>query len=232
MAAFQEPLAFLAVVRVRDQGVLATYFDKNSLNEEKTSFERELKSLLERATSVAPGWKQRAECEGCEGFLYAFADLTALCVLAVGIRDKQYPERVALNCLREFADKVFTAQGTEILEQARPGALSTPLRKTMQDLMKQYNDVGKQDTTAKVQGQVDNLKGIMQDNVKQILETHVTLESLQNSSESMSSQANQFLRQSVDLRRQVQYRNLKLKIIMGVCISSLVVYFAMPFIPD
>ncbi|CAE7892797.1 sybB, partial [Symbiodinium sp. KB8] len=68
------------------------------------------------------------------------------------------------------------------------------------------------------------------DNVKKILETHVTLESLENSSSSMSSQANKFLKQSVDLRRQIQCRNLKIKAICGTCVAALILYIVMPFI--
>lgn len=81
----------------------------------------------------------------------------------------------------------------------------------MKDVIKTYNDPAALDKTTEVREKVDQLKGIMQDNVKRILETHVTLESLENSSSSMSSQANRFLRQSVDLRRQIQLRNLKIK---------------------
>merc|ERR1719411_2432267 len=96
--------------------------------------------------------------------------------------------------------------------------------------MKTYNDAGNQDKTTEVRQQVDELKGIMQDNVKRILETHVTLESLENSSSSMSSQANRFLKQSVDLRRQIQFRNLKVKVICGVCIGAVTLYVSMPFL--
>ncbi|CAE7467944.1 sybB [Symbiodinium natans] len=92
------------------------------------------------------------------------------------------------------------------------------------------NDAGAPDKTTEVREKVDQLKGIMQDNVKKILETHVTLESLENSSSSMSSQANKFLKQSVDLRRQIQCRNLKIKAICGTCVAALILYIAMPFI--
>merc|ERR1719411_908256 len=96
--------------------------------------------------------------------------------------------------------------------------------------MKTYNDAGNQDKTTEVRQQVDQLKGIMQDNVKRILETHVTLESLENSSSSMSTQANRFLKQSTDLRRQMQFRNMKIKAIFGLCILALIAYVAQLFI--
>ncbi|CAJ1412395.1 unnamed protein product [Effrenium voratum] len=215
-----ETIAFLGVARIQDQAILATCYEKSVLNEEKKNYEGALASALERAKSAYPGWRDRASCD--EGVLYTFADPQALCLLAVGIRDAQYPERVAVQLLREMADKVRNSQGDELLLEAKSGSLSKPLRKLMMDTMRTYNDAGAQDKTTEVREKVDQLKGIMQDNVKKILETHVTLESLENSSSSMSSQANKFLKQSVDLRRQIQFRNLKIKALCGashVCIS-------------
>mmetsp|Transcript_51269 Transcript_51269/g.83168 ORF Transcript_51269/g.83168 Transcript_51269/m.83168 type:complete len:232 (-) Transcript_51269:209-904(-) len=223
-------IAFIGVARIRDQAILATCFDKSALNEEKKGFESALVSVLDRAKAAYPGWRDRTDCQECTGVLHAFADPQALCLLVVGVRDAQYPERVALQLLRELADKVRNSQGDELLSEARPGTMTTPLRTVMKDLLRTYNDAGNHDKTTEVRDKVDQLKGIMQDNVKKILETHVTLESLENSSSSMSTQANKFLRQSVDLRRQIQFRNLKVKAIAGTCVTAILVYIAMPFI--
>mmetsp|Transcript_67202 Transcript_67202/g.190095 ORF Transcript_67202/g.190095 Transcript_67202/m.190095 type:complete len:232 (+) Transcript_67202:105-800(+) len=223
-------VCFLGVVRIRDQVTLASCFDKSALNEEKKGFEGALASIMERASTAYPGWRERAECRECDGVLHAFADAQGLCLVVAGIRDAQYPDRVVVQMLRELADKVKNSQGDEIIAEARAGGLSTPLRKLMRDLMKTYNDAGGHDKTTEVRQQVDQLKGIMQDNVKRILETHVTLEGLENSSGSMSTQANRFLRQSVDLRRQIQYRNLKIKAIAGLCVGAVVAYVVTMFV--
>lgn len=224
-------VAFLGVARLKDQAVLATCFDKAALNEEKTGFENALANALESSSTAYPGRRERVNCQECDGVLHVFVEQqNALYLVVAGIRDPNYPERVALQLLREFSEKVRNATGDELIGEARPGSLTTPLRKLMRDMMKNYNDAGAHDKTTEVREKVDELKGVMQDNVKRILETHVTLESLQNSSNSMSSQANQFLRQSVDLKRQVQYRNLKVKVICGLCVVAVVAYFALPFL--
>merc|ERR1711972_882446 len=204
--------------------------DKTALNDEKTSYERTLSSMLElRAATVYPTWKDSCPCDGCHGKLYAFADEQGVTICVAGVRDSQYPERVVNQLLKDFAEKSRNSQGNELLNEARSGSLSKPLKNTMRDLMSQYGSATSHDKTTEVRAQVDQLKGIMQDNVKRILETHVTLDQLQNSSQNMSSQANQFLRQSVDLRRQVQFRNLKVKVLMGVCAGGVIAYFALPF---
>jgi len=235
MAENQPPahvVAYLAVVRLRDQAVLASCFDKGALNEEKKGFEGALTCILERAGGAYPGWRERAECRECEGVLHAFADPQALCLLVAGVRDPQYPDRIALQMLRELSDKVRNSQGEDIMSEAKAGALTTPMKKSMKELMKSYNDISAHDKTSEVREKVDALKGIMQDNVKKILETHVSLESLENNSASMSSQANRFLRQSVDLRRQIQYRNLKIKIIAGACVVAMLIYIGTMFVDN
>jgi hypothetical protein len=223
-------VAFLAIARINDKTVLATCFDKSAINEEKKGFESTLQSLLQRAGSAHPGWRDRVECRECDGILHALADAQGMCVMVAGVRSSQYPDRVANQLLRDLGDKARNCQGDEILGQAKEGALTPPLRKIMKDLMKSYQDAGTHDKTTEVRQKVDDLKGIMQDNVKRILETHATLESLENNTSTMNQQANRFLRQSVDLRRQIQMRNLKIKVIFGLCVTAVIVYVAQMFI--
>lgn len=80
------------------------------------------------------------------------------------------------------------------------------------------------------QAKVDNLKEGMQDNVRKILETHHNLESLEQRTDNMSRQADQFLKQSVDLRRAIQWRDMKLKITIGCVCSAVLLYFIMMFV--
>eukprot|EP00913_Durusdinium_trenchii_P006592 g6192.t1 len=170
-----ETIVFLGVARIQDQAVLATCYEKNVLNEEKKAYETALAAALDRAKTAYPGWREsrpldsddRASCES--GILYTFADPQALCLLAVGIRDADYPERVAVQLLRELADKARNSQGDEVLLEAKSGSLSKPLRKLMTDMMRRsllvqssalalvsifgirtYNDAGAHDKTTEV----------------------------------------------------------------------------------
>lgn len=103
-------------------------------------------------------------------------------------------------------------------------SLTRNSKKAMKDLMSKYDNPGQKDKTAEVREKVEQVQGIMQDNVRKILDTHANVESLEEKTDGMSRQANQFLKQSVDLRRQMQIRNLKLKILLGLVITAVVVY--------
>ncbi len=78
---------------------------------------------------------------------------------------------------------------------------------------------------------MEELKDNMQDNVRRILETHHNLENLEARTDNMSRQADQFLKQSVDLRRAIQWRNFKLKVIIGGIAAACMTYFTIIFWP-
>jgi hypothetical protein len=80
------------------------------------------------------------------------------------------------------------------------------------------------DKTAQVREKVEQVQGVMQDNVRRILDNHTNLEGLEEKTDTMSRQANQFLKQSVDLRRQMQLKNLKLKLCLGITGAIIVIY--------
>ena len=114
-------------------------------------------------------------------------------------------------------------------------SLSRNFKKQMKDLMGKYDQPGNVDKTAQVREKVEAVQGVMQDNVRRILDTvswifpackfqHTNLEGLEEKTDSMSRQANQFLKQSVDLRRQMQMRNLWLKLCVGVTILTIFIW--------
>mmetsp|Transcript_183626 Transcript_183626/g.582468 ORF Transcript_183626/g.582468 Transcript_183626/m.582468 type:complete len:102 (-) Transcript_183626:259-564(-) len=100
----------------------------------------------------------------------------------------------------------------------------------MKALMKEDSDPSKVEKVMQVQEKVHSIKGLMHDNVKKILETHVSLEALQTKSQNMSDSADKFLKQSVCLKRQVQLRNVRVKVITGACITAFALYLAMPLL--
>mmetsp|Transcript_13372 Transcript_13372/g.21984 ORF Transcript_13372/g.21984 Transcript_13372/m.21984 type:complete len:229 (-) Transcript_13372:28-714(-) len=226
----ESAIVYLAVARANDKALLATNFDKSALSEEKNGYERSTVSMLDsRASKVFSNWKDAMDCD-TGGKLFALADAEGNLIFIAGVRDSQYPERVVQQLLKDFIEKANNSQGADLLNEARPGSLSKPLKNIMKDLMSQYGSAASNDKTTEVRQQVDQLKGIMQANVKRILETHATLDQLQNSSAEMSSEAQQFLRSAKDLRRQEECRNLKVKVVLGICVSAVAGYFVLPFL--
>eukprot|EP00443_Scrippsiella_acuminata_P010410 CAMPEP_0115285382 /NCGR_PEP_ID=MMETSP0270-20121206/61394_1 /TAXON_ID=71861 /ORGANISM="Scrippsiella trochoidea, Strain CCMP3099" /LENGTH=271 /DNA_ID=CAMNT_0002702387 /DNA_START=54 /DNA_END=869 /DNA_ORIENTATION=- len=252
-------VALLAVARARDGVVLARLEGKTTSTEELQAYEAALDGLLTRAVvaSAMPGWRAEQGL-GDEGCVYVQTDTQALIVVAAAVH-RRYPERLVQAMLEELAEEVRATQSEVRISGAQAGTLTGSLKGPLRALMRKYNEpakkdkvsevrekadrlkslmqnpkkyseLAKMDQAAEVHEKVDVVKGLMPDNVKRILETHVTIETLENSSTSLTSSANEFLKQSSDLRRQVEARNFRVKLMTVVVASALAVYVSLPFL--
>jgi len=223
--------ALLAVVRMVDQTMLAERLDKGTSEAEKKAIHVSLSALLQRADYLkSPGWKDQRQCSGAfDGSVYACADSRGVCAVVVGIRGGlyPYPPRVAWELLRKLKDAV--EQQELNLAEAKTGVLAAPLKKPMQDIMRSYSEPGDQDAITQVQQKVDGVKVVMQENVRKILETHTTLDALQDKSAEMNASAVKFVQQSTTVKRQLQMRSLKVKAAMVFSAAALGAYLLLPF---
>lgn len=230
IVAVDERIVFIGLARVTDGALLASIFTESKMaSQEKQQFERQfLQTCQAQRGRSNTDFKTRVILEyPCQGHMFVKAgkDVSAHCLYAIGIRDAGYSERLAYQCLGEVTERVHMTQG-DSLHHLSSLSLTKPLKKPIRDIMKRYQLADK-DKAFEVQGKVEELKENMQDNVRRILETHHNLENLEQRTDNMSRQADQFLKQSVDLRRAIQWRNLKLKLMMGAVSASILTYFVM-----
>jgi hypothetical protein len=231
MMTHSNTIAYLAVARVRDGLHLAVRFDKGTVEAERKILSSSFDSLLSRASRLnLSSWKDQCQCSlAFDGSVYALGDPQNMFMVAVGVRGGlyPYPPRLVWELLQKLLANV---QGADIdVNAAQAGALSLPLKKPMLELMQSYNEPGEQDAVTQVQEKVDAIKSVMEDNVKKIVERHTTLEALQDKSAEMNSSAEQFVRTSVNLKRQMELRNLKVKAIIVVAATALGTYVLLPF---
>lgn len=217
-------ISYLAAARLKDKSVLASNFSTNISSRERSEIETVFFGVLQgEGSTMQGGARKTRQVSAVGGKLYLAADASAVCVYCVCINDPMYPERTAWQLVDEFTTKMQQLHG-DAVASAPAESLSRNSKVAMKDLMTKYDNPTSLDKTAEVRQKVDQVQGIMQDNVKKILDTHTNLEGLEEKTDGMSRQANQFLKQSVDLRRQMQIRNLKLKIILGVLMLAIIIY--------
>lgn len=221
----QERVCFVGVARVSDGALLASVFvDSKMASQEKQQLERQfLQRCQAQRASVNPDFKAKDMLEyPCQGnlFVQGGSGVSKHCLYAVGVRDPGYPDTLAYKCLIEVMERVHQTQG-DSLHELSSLSLSKPLKKPIRQIIAQF-EFADRDKTYEVQQKVDELKDNMQDNVRRILETHQNLENLEQRTDNMSRQADQFLKQSVELRRAIQWRNTKLRVLIGsVCAACL-----------
>ena len=216
-------ISYLAVARISDKAVLASSFSNNISSRERSEIENAFFDFLQTESSaVSGGVRKYKPVSAVGGKLFILADNKGVCVYSACINDPVYPERAAWQLVDEFS-AMIQANSTE-LESAPIESLSRNFKKQMKELMVKYDQPANVDKTAQVREKVEAVQGVMQDNVRRILDTHTNLEGLEEKTDSMSRQANQFLKQSVDLRRQMQLRNLKLKVCLGVTVLIILIW--------
>jgi len=70
----------------------------------------------------------------------------------------------------------------------------------------------------------------MQDNVKKVIESQKDIEGLSKQAETMRGNAHDFNKNSKELRDIMYYRNLRLKVMIGLIVGGVLGYILLPII--
>ncbi|PVU86126.1 hypothetical protein BB559_006022 [Furculomyces boomerangus] len=81
-----------------------------------------------------------------------------------------------------------------------------------------------------VQQQVDEVVGIMQENINKVMEREERLDTLQTKTEELNEGARQFRRGATQVRKKMWWRDMKLKIIIGVIVVILLIAIIVPIV--
>ncbi|KAF4663526.1 hypothetical protein FOL47_005701 [Perkinsus chesapeaki] len=251
-------VSYLAVARLRDQAVLLSYFNPAISSRERSQIETVFFEEIHKPNAAIPGSRRVSDVgQGVNNRIYILTDTNAICVYVACLKEGQddyslrYPVTTAWE-LCEDMRKSIEASGVRLDDVPAEG-LSRPNRKRMKEIMSKYNNPTENNKTARVKEKVDEVHGVMQDNVgswgvpsralkapgleidvlhqvRRIIENQETTESLGRRTEDMNRQAHIFLRQSADLKRQMQIRNIKLRIILAIIVICIIVYIIVPIV--
>jgi vesicle-associated membrane protein 7 len=119
------------------------------------------------------------------------------------VADRDYPMRICFAFLDDAEQRFL--QG------------SRNLRGMIKERIAFYND-RKNDKVMRVQGQIDEVKGVMIKNIDSVLERGEKLDVLMEKSDDLSKNAHLFKKQGTQLKREMWWKNLKLQIIIALII--------------
>jgi len=155
------------------------------------------------------------------------ADIDGLCCAT--ITGTQYPSRVAIAMLQDaYSD--FSSKFGDAAKTAAENSLSKKAKSILQNVCKKYEDPSSVDKTQKILGQVDAVKGQMQDNIASMLKNTEKAEDMAAKSEQLNEQASVFKKRSTDLKKQMQWKNLKMTLILGGIILVIVLAITVPLV--
>lgn len=132
-----------------------------------------------------------------------------------------YPQRTVFKFLEAVQTEFKKSFGGQVAG-AGENQLSKSAKKVFTGLCQNYDDLAKADKLAGVMDQVDQVKGVMQDNVEQMLQNHEKLQDLEDKADNMRSEAQRFKKGATDLKKQQWWKNMKLMGILG-CLTVTVV---------
>jgi len=124
----------------------------------------------------------------------------------------------------------FSPKFGDATKTAAENSLSKKAKSILQDVCKKYEDPSSVDKTQKILGQVDAVKGQMQDNIASMLKNTEKAEDMAAKSEQLNEQASVFKKRSTDLKKQMQWKNLKMTLILGGVILVIVLAIVVPLV--
>ncbi len=106
--------------------------------------------------------------------------------------DASYPRRIAFKCLDEFMDKFESKAGDTWSKYTKDENIDIGLA----SLLKSYKDPKQSDALTKAQGKTEEIKVILHENIRKLLERGENLEKLVDKSKDLSDQSKLFFKQS------------------------------------
>jgi len=103
------------------------------------------------------------------------------------------------------------------------GSFNTELKKLMIDYG--TTKAGKEDAISNVQGEIDNVRGIMSQNIESLLERGERIDLLVDKTDRLGGNAHEFRIRSRGLRRKMWWKNVKLMALLIVVIIFLIYLF-------
>jgi len=155
------------------------------------------------------------------------ADKDGICFCV--ITGLAYQSRVAIQFLEELATEFSTTFGDEP-KKAKENSLNRKTKKVMSAMCKKYEDPANVDKAQKVIGQVDKVKGQMQDNIANMLKNTEQAESLAEKSDQLNEQASVFKKNSKTLKKQMAWKNLKMTLLLGGIVVIILIVILVPLI--
>ena len=126
--------------------------------------------------------------------------------------NSQYPERYAFELISKIMEENIP---TMINDET--GELNPSGRQALKELVNKYQDIKSINKIAEIQSGVDSLKVDMKKNINKMVESVENVNDLQNKSEQLKLESQDYKKNAVELRKITWWQNFKLwLIIIGV----------------
>lgn len=154
---------------------------------------------------------------------YLFHYISEDRIIYLCISDDGFERSKAFLFLNEVKRRFQTQYGVRA-QTALPYAMNSEFSRVLASQMRYVTDKMEPDKVEKVQGQVDELKGIMVKNIDNIADRGEKLELLVDKTEELNANAVSFKKSSRGLARSLWLKNIKITVIL-IVVVIVIIYF-------
>mmetsp|Transcript_22382 Transcript_22382/g.26973 ORF Transcript_22382/g.26973 Transcript_22382/m.26973 type:complete len:224 (+) Transcript_22382:295-966(+) len=216
---------YITLSRLSDGLIVASHRDKNTSPECSETVSRVLSS-----GNVNPNTQLTVTVNAQIGTLHLAAE--EVDVVSV-VTAANYPRRTAFQLLAEVREYVTSNVTPDMITQASSEEeLKGTCKTFLGEVFAKYNDLASVDKLTAVNLQIEDVKTVMEGNINRVLENAESLSNIEDKSDNLRHGAQQFARKSEDLRRLLWWRNLKMKLIVGLLVGCVLGYILVPIIVD
>jgi vesicle-associated membrane protein 7 len=133
------------------------------------------------------------------------------------------PKAIAYNFLVETETQFLARFTLNRVDTARSGELETEFGVTLKNLMARFGNT--KDIAKEVRGELDNVRGIMSENIERVMERGDRIELLVDKTNRLEVGAQEFRRKSKGLNRRMWWKNVKINILLGFVVLFLIYLF-------
>lgn len=147
---------------------------------------------------------------------YTSENLIYLCVA-----DAMFDKNIAFDCLLELENQFASMGLKNRAESAGSYSLRTAFESRMATVLEKYSE---SDTLGRMKSKVDDVTGIMKQNIDKVVERGDALGNLNERSDLLAHSSTEFRQSAAKLRKKLCWKNVKLWIILIVSIILVFVF--------
>lgn len=150
-------------------------------------------------------------------------------VIYVIITSQDYPQRTAFKLLEDLCTR-FTASFGDQMAIASENGLSSKAKKLLSEVCLEFDDLGRKDAVTGAIKQVEEVQGMMRENINIMIKQGENLEVLEDRTENLRQEAHHFNRQARTLRTTMAWRNAKLRMVLCCLVFAIIGYAVTPLV--
>ncbi|XP_031096672.1 putative vesicle-associated membrane protein 726 [Ipomoea triloba] len=166
----------------------------------------------------------------CDGhtFNYLVDNGFTYCIVAAESAGRNLPIGFLERVKDDFYKKYGKGKGATAAANSLKKEYGPKLKEHMRYCAEHPDEI---DKLAKVKAQVNEVKGVMMENIEKVLDRGEKIELLVDKTDDLRSQAQDFRKQGTKIKKKMWFENMKIKLIVGCIIAILILVIILAICP-